>query len=143
VSRQYHPDPWCREGVVPCHQDQKYVLRNNGVLIAIKPLIRFALAKTPKYGLLYNSTFIGRAGTRNKGRISRFLANKCALASRIDCFSETPLPTFGEHLRGQVEDRLKFYESGDLPKKNAEVMKEAAEEVECSSAKVCIMFKSC
>jgi len=92
--------------------------------------------KTPKYGLLYNSTFIGRAGIRNKGRISRFLANKCALASRIDCFADTPLPTFGEHLKGQVEERLKFYESGELPRKNADVMKEAAEEVECSSAKI-------
>ena len=42
---------------------------------------------TPKYGLLFHSTFIGRAGNKNKGRISRFLANKCALASKIDCFS--------------------------------------------------------
>lgn len=41
---------------------------------------------TPKYGLLYHSSFIGRAGTKNKGRISRFLANKCTIASRIDCF---------------------------------------------------------
>ncbi len=94
------------------------------------------LAKTPKYGLLYNSTFIGRAGMRNKGRISRFLANKCALASRIDCFSDIPLPTYGEHMRQQVEDRLKFYESGELPKKNLEVMKEAGEDVEVSSGKV-------
>ena len=30
----------------------------------------------------------------------------------------------------QVEDRLKFYETGDLPKKNLEVMQEALEEVQ-------------
>jgi RNA processing factor Prp31 len=42
---------------------------------------------TPKYGLIYHSTFIGRAGVKNKGRISRYLANKCSIASRIDCFS--------------------------------------------------------
>lgn len=42
---------------------------------------------TPKYGLIFHSTFIGRAGTKNKGRISRYLANKCSIASRIDCFS--------------------------------------------------------
>lgn len=42
---------------------------------------------TPKYGLIFHSTFIGRAAAKNKGRISRYLANKCTIASRIDCFS--------------------------------------------------------
>jgi nucleolar protein 56 len=40
--------------------------------------------KTPKYGILYNTTFIGRALGKNKGKISRFLANKCAMAARLD-----------------------------------------------------------
>jgi nucleolar protein 56 len=84
--------------------------------------------KTPKYGLLFHSTFIGRAASTNKGRISRFLANKCTIASRIDCFTETPTSVFGEKMREQVEERLKFYETGDVPRKNAEVMKEALEE---------------
>ena len=44
---------------------------------------------TPKYGLIFHSTFIGRAGAKNKGRISRYLANKCSIASRIDCFAGT------------------------------------------------------
>ncbi|CAL8104100.1 unnamed protein product [Orchesella dallaii] len=84
--------------------------------------------KTPKYGLLFHSTFIGRAGSVNKGRISRFLANKCTIASRIDCFTEHPNSIFGEKLREQVEDRLKFYESGDVPRKNEVVMSEALNE---------------
>ena len=42
---------------------------------------------TPKYGLIFHSSFIGRASAKNKGRISRYLANKCSIASRIDCFS--------------------------------------------------------
>lgn len=42
--------------------------------------------KTPKYGLLYNTTFIGRAIGKNKGKISRYLANKCAMAARLDNF---------------------------------------------------------
>jgi len=42
---------------------------------------------TPKYGLIFHSSFIGRAASKNKGRISRYLANKCTIASRIDCFS--------------------------------------------------------
>lgn len=40
---------------------------------------------------------------------------------------------FGEKLRQQVEDRLKFYETGDIPKKNIEVMKEAIEEIGLSA----------
>jgi len=45
---------------------------------------------TPKYGLIFHSSFIGRASAKNKGRISRYLANKCSIASRIDCFSGAP-----------------------------------------------------
>lgn len=40
-----------------------------------------------QYGLLYHSSFIGRADPRHKGRISRFLANKCSIAARIDCYT--------------------------------------------------------
>ena len=39
-------------------------------------------SNTPKYGLIFHSSFIGRAKQRNKGRISRYLANKCSIASR-------------------------------------------------------------
>lgn len=83
---------------------------------------------TPKYGLLFHSTFIGRAGTKNRGRIARYLANKCSIASRIDCFTETPLKIFGEKLRQQVEDRLVYFTTGKEPKKNLDVMREALEE---------------
>ena len=158
---------------------------------------------TPKYGLIFHSTFIGRAAAKNKGRISRYLANKCTIASRIDCFSgewrgrcsimvfplwhkvhvaklqwcsyffvnsiqpsgwwwsflslskatcfvhcrhlldlcwifiscftscisEVPTCVFGDRLREQVEERLSFYETGDVPRKNVDVMKEAVKEV--------------
>jgi len=84
--------------------------------------------KTPKYGLLFHSTFIGRASTVHKGRISRFLANKCSIASRIDSFTDFPNSIFGDKLKAQVEERLKFYENGDLPRKNVDVMKEAMDE---------------
>ncbi|TKR86798.1 hypothetical protein L596_011316 [Steinernema carpocapsae] len=108
----------------------KYPASTIQILGAEKALFRALKTRsnTPKYGLLFHSSFIGRASAKNKGRISRFLANKCTIASRIDCFSETPISTFGEHLRQQVEDRLKFFEDGEVPKKNVDVMKEAAEE---------------
>jgi len=55
------------------------------ILGAEKALFRALKTRsnTPKYGLIFHSTFIGRAGLKNKGRISRYLANKCSIASRI------------------------------------------------------------
>jgi len=100
------------------------------ILGAEKALFRALKTKgnTPKYGLIFHSSFIGRAGAKNKGRISRYLANKCSIASRIDCFSENSTTVFGAKMKDQVEDRLKFYETGDLPRKNVDVMAEAMEE---------------
>lgn len=77
---------------------------------------------TPKYGLIFHSSFIGRAKARIKGRISRYLANKCSIASRIDCFMDTATSAFGEKLKDQVEERLRFYEEGVAPRKNITVM---------------------
>jgi len=89
-------------------------------------------AKTPKYGLIFNSTYIGRASMKNKGRISRYLANKASIASRIDCFSEGEAvgDKFGEMLRQQVEERLEFYESGKVPRKNTECMEQVQKEID-------------
>jgi len=98
------------------------------ILGAEKALFRALKTKgnTPKYGLIYHSTFIGRADAKNKGRISRYLANKCSIASRIDSFSDEPTSAYGEKLREQVEERLKFYETGAAPRKNIDVMAEVA-----------------
>ncbi|CCI44577.1 unnamed protein product [Albugo candida] len=98
------------------------------ILGAEKALFRALKTRgnTPKYGLLFHSTFIGRAAAKNKGRISRYLANKCAIASRIDSFIDEPTTKFGEQMREQVEERLAFYESGAAPRKNADVMAKVA-----------------
>ena len=98
----------------------KYPASTLQILGAEKALFRALKTKgnTPKYGLIYHSSFIGKAGQKNKGRISRFLANKCSIASRIDNFSEAPTTKFGEALKAQVEERLNFYASGAPPMKN-------------------------
>jgi nucleolar protein 56 len=98
------------------------------ILGAEKALFRALKTKgnTPKYGLIYHSTFIGRADAKNKGRISRYLANKCSIATRIDSFSDEPSRLYGEKLRDQVEERLKFYETGKAPRRNIDVMEEVS-----------------
>lgn len=105
----------------------KYPASTLQILGAEKALFRALKTKgaTPKYGLIYQSSFIGRAGPRVKGRISRYLANKCSMASRIDNFSEHPSARFGEVLRQQLEDRLEFYATGKKPIKNEEAMSNA------------------
>ena len=42
---------------------------------------------------------------------------------------EYPTTIFGDAMKQQVEDRLKFYETGEVPRKNVEVMGTAVEEV--------------
>ena len=102
------------------------------ILGAEKALFRALKTKgnTPKYGLIYHSTFIGRADAKNKGRISRYLANKCSIATRIDSFTEgEPTRLYGEKLRDQVEERLRFYETGASPRRNIDVMEEISRQL--------------
>lgn len=110
----------------------KYPASTIQILGAEKALFRAlkTKGKTPKYGLIFNSSFIGRAGQKNKGRISRYLANKCAIASRIDSFTEkAQTSAFGEKLKEQMEERLQFLATGAKPKKNTEAMKEVMDEL--------------
>nr|AFK36574.1 unknown [Lotus japonicus] len=99
------------------------------ILGAEKALFRALKTKgnTPKYGLIFHSSFIGKASAKNKGRMARYPANKCSIASRIDCFSESSSTAFGLKLREQVEERLDFYDKGVAPRKNIDVMKSAIE----------------
>ncbi|KAI6006442.1 Nop-domain-containing protein [Pisolithus marmoratus] len=103
----------------------KYPASTVQILGAEKALFRALKTKgnTPKYGLLYHSSYIGRADARHKGRISRFLANKCSIAARIDCHSDHPTSKFGEALRDQVEERLNFFQTGAPPSKNADAIR--------------------
>ncbi|QRW06526.1 small nuclear ribonucleoprotein [Ceratobasidium sp. AG-Ba] len=110
----------------------KYPASTVQILGAEKALFRALKTKgnTPKYGLIYHSSFIGRANAKHKGRISRYLANKCSIASRIDCFSDAPMAKFGEALRAQVEERLNFFETGAPPTKNSEAMRKVLESID-------------
>ena len=85
--------------------------------------------KTPKYGLLYHSSFIGKANQKNKGKVSRYLANKLAMCSRIDFFSEDRHDDYGLELKNQIEERLVFLNSGQKPRKNLDVMKQVYEKL--------------
>lgn len=106
------------------------------ILGAEKALFRALKKKkgnTPKYGLIFHSTYIQRAAKEHRGKISRYLANKAALACRIDCFMDAPAsggsvpPVFGNALKAQVEGRLNFFDTGKKPQSNKAAMAEALE----------------
>lgn len=101
------------------------------ILGAEKALFRALKTRgnTPKYGIIFHSSFIGRAGAKNKGRISRYLANKCAIASRLDSFLDEPTNVYGEEMKNQVEERLAFFDNGIAPPKNIDVMEKIAKKI--------------
>jgi nucleolar protein 56 len=106
------------------------------ILGAEKALFRALKTKgnTPKFGLLYNSSYISRADMKNKGKISRVLANKCSIASRIDSFSdETPSAAYGLSLKSQLEERLEYFRTGAKPKKNVEVMRQVKQQLSATT----------
>jgi len=86
------------------------------ILGAEKALFRALKTKkeTPKYGLIYHASLVGQAGPKIKGKISRVLAAKAALAIRFDALgeSESSEPTLGIQGRAAVEARLQALEGG-------------------------------
>lgn len=71
---------------------------------------------TPKYGLIYHSALVGQASTKNKGKISRSLAAKASLATRVDAFGEEATFDLGTDHRARLETRLRILEEGNFKK---------------------------
>ncbi len=84
------------------------------ILGAEKALFRALKSKknTPKYGLIYNASIVGTAKNQFKGKISRTLANKCALCVRFDALGEETDGTLGVKNKAYMDGRLKLLESG-------------------------------
>lgn len=86
---------------------------------AEKALFRALKTKkdTPKYGLIYHASMIGQASVKNKGKMSRSLAAKAALAVRVDAFGEDNTgASLGAEHRAKLEARLQLLEEGNLRK---------------------------
>lgn len=54
---------------------------------------------------------------------------------------EIPTSVFGDRLKQQVSDRLKFYDNGELPAKNVDVMQLALQEAEVEREQILIKEK--
>ncbi|GJN07888.1 hypothetical protein PR202_ga25758 [Eleusine coracana subsp. coracana] len=88
------------------------------ILGAEKALFRALKTKhsTPKYGLIYHASLIGKASQKNKGKISRSLAAKTALAIRYDALGDGEDNSIGLESRLKIETRLQVLEGKDLEK---------------------------
>ncbi|CAH9086788.1 unnamed protein product [Cuscuta europaea] len=86
------------------------------ILGAEKALFRALKTKhaTPKYGLIYHASLIGQAAPKHKGKISRSLAAKTALAIRYDALGEGQDCSMGLENRAKLEARLRNLEGRDL-----------------------------
>ncbi|XP_069579413.1 nucleolar protein 58 isoform X2 [Brachyistius frenatus] len=65
---------------------------------------------TPKYGLIYHASLVGQTTAKNKGKISRMLAAKSALAIRYDALGEDTNAEMGIENRAKLEVRLRQLE---------------------------------
>jgi len=67
------------------------------ILGAEKALFRALKTKkpTPKYGLIYHASLVGQTSSKNKGKVSRVLANKAALSCRVDALGDETTKKIG------------------------------------------------
>lgn len=86
------------------------------ILGAEKALFRALKTKhaTPKYGLIYHASLIGQAAPKLKGKISRSLAAKTALAIRCDALGDGSDNSMGLENRAKLEARLRNLEGREL-----------------------------
>ncbi|XP_061081790.1 nucleolar protein 58 [Conger conger] len=82
------------------------------ILGAEKALFRALKTRrdTPKYGLIYHASLVGQTTAKNKGKISRMLAAKAALAIRYDALAEDATAEMGVENRAKLEARLRHLE---------------------------------
>ncbi|KAG1693249.1 Nucleolar protein 58 [Phytophthora capsici] len=109
------------------------------ILGAEKALFRALKTKhdTPKYGLIYHASLIGQTAPKHKGKISRVLAAKTALAVRVDALGDATEATIGFDNRAKVEARVRQLENGfsGVPNSNGKTKNETKKYVKTETSK--------
>merc|ERR1712010_328967 len=68
------------------------------------------------YGLIYHAQLVGQASSKLKGKVSRMLAAKAAIATRVDALGEETNTDLGIEHRAKVESRIRQLEGGEITK---------------------------
>merc|ERR1712048_237171 len=97
------------------------------ILGAEKALFKALKTKhdTPKYGLIYHAQLVGQASSKLKGKVSRMLAAKAAIATRVDALGEETNTDLGIEHRAQVESRIRQLEGGQVSQISGSAKKSA------------------
>merc|ERR1712066_1000286 len=97
------------------------------ILGAEKALFKALKTKhdTPKYGLIYHAQVVGSASTALKGKVSRMLAAKAAIACRVDALGDETNTDLGIEHRAKVESRIRQLEGGVVTKVSGTAKKSA------------------
>ncbi len=75
-----------------------------------------------------------------RGKIARVTA---LFGCRIDCFQDAATAVFGERMKEQVEERLRFYDEGVAPTKNVTAMQARLRRVSKSGSEPVGSRRSC
>merc|ERR1712073_256127 len=97
------------------------------ILGAEKALFKALKTKhdTPKYGLIYHAQLVGQASAKLKGKVSRMLAAKAAIATRVDALGEETNTDLGIEHRAKVETRVRQLEGGQVAQISGSAKKSA------------------
>merc|ERR1719219_2836623 len=97
------------------------------ILGAEKALFKALKTKhdTPKYGLIYHAQLVGQASAKLKGKVSRMLAAKAAIATRVDALAEETNTDLGIEHRAKVETRIRQLEGGQVARISGSAKKSA------------------
>jgi len=61
---------------------------------------------TPKYGYIYQASIVGQANPKNRGKISRILANKAALGCRVDALGDENTRQIGMEYLSKISQTM-------------------------------------
>jgi len=86
------------------------------IIGAEKALFRALKAKknTPKYGIIYHASLVGHATAKNKGKVSRVLANKTVLSARVDALGDENTKRIGVENLQKIHNRLRKLEGDGI-----------------------------
>jgi len=86
------------------------------ILMLEKNLLRHVFS-TYTNKSISQSVFLNSKNRHRKGRLLKYIANKCTMAARIDAFMEGFMcSSFGKKLREQVEQRILIYSQNNYGK---------------------------
>lgn len=85
--------------------------------------------RTPKYGLIYGSGWVSKVREKDKGRMSRYIATKCSIAAKIDCFSKDRAPHYGVELKSLIDKKIRSLQTNEEVERTTTVVQRVFDKI--------------